>query len=1191
MSKGLNYEFKDIAQCTEEEKFDHKKAFMDELKNGYSDSVYSPIPNSSMENVSDYKLGQASVFDLDQIKLFEEMGMGLIRKKLVVSEKSVKDKDGTQSSSNEVRNLFVNTGLYVPRYFKNFKETKYRKQQEQKALKGGSELSSEDYKAINKALKEEGSFYAIDGNHTLRANTIFLDVDFKGGMLGLYTEYLSSPNSENLGKVSIEVERLVSILKKEFGKAPNRIMLSKNGLHFHYHLELSLGWTSKGVSHIYDLSEESQLMFLEKAGLTSLDDLEVSLWVNEYDKPKDKVCIKEFVKKKMELSLAKEGFDAMCSDVGTRQTRESGFYHTKNINFPHLIRPDFKNYCEDGYLTKSNVTLKMTKKEKDQIISEMKKADKANMAKLETSSETMVHLLGGELITIGRAGDSGGQQMTISEIRSQWDTLSYVKNNKLNCRLDFLEDMGYRSIGGAFITKSTADDTLLVNLVHHKAPLNSSGDEVRLYVYLSEDGQKRAKARKLNKEMHLAFSSEVKSMASAPNLRLILDGDDILKRVFSYDFLEKAVRIHPSLSSRGDIRLNRSGDFKEQFKQILDDNEIDRDFYTPLKEKDLYLLMEYISNVYSINYEKMSLNTMNKIIYQTYADSDDTSVRVYTGHKQNMSIYNDWVKAGSPNEIGKLSDYIGIRKDKDPEYYDYINITGEYLALGIAFRKNSHELSSKVEHGLTISSRHGNTGKTHIAKCLLKVMLDQFEGDGTRTDTYEKRVFDRFVASGNLHDLSEGDFLQRVSGVFLLIQEEAGADKVSKKSNNAHKEFLTAESIKARKAYGRDVDEVNFTHYTISATNETRTYHADAYQDNHRRELRWDLDWVTEGNSEYAWPLLPSEDATTPVYNKVISGESNKGLIDVKSIAKWFRLALGQALAEGIYGTHSRPDTKKIERRTFNMENGLPTGKMARVTSPEIPLKHHDILNKINKNFEQSNDLLKETVLNYLSTLPSDQNKFSFNEIHLAVSENLKYSSVKVNNNNLAIALKQLNLVKKEINHKSFYVFKDGSETNKFIETNLTYTSTNSDPLSALEDNKPLIDIEKIKAEIEAKVRAELEIKIRAEIEAQIRAELTASKVETPKVETPKVEFEYTIEKKEEITKQVDNVVEVCTTHFSLLSADEWKEIIVNRVPQAKSYLKTNTLIEALKTIAIPVNMLEKKGIRCKHNILKDLNL
>ena len=153
--------------------------------------------------------------------------------------------------------------------------------------------------------------------------------------------------------------------------------------------------------------------------------MEVTLYPKGDRRPLDQQCIKHFVETKFQTVLSKAGFDSACKDVGTRQIRECGFYHTKNMNFPHLIKPAFANLCEGGLLTKDDITIHLTKRELSALKTQMKKKDKSDLANLENSSSTTHILKGGEMVTYGKGGSKTGTTMSIDEIRTRWDSFIY----------------------------------------------------------------------------------------------------------------------------------------------------------------------------------------------------------------------------------------------------------------------------------------------------------------------------------------------------------------------------------------------------------------------------------------------------------------------------------------------------------------------------------------------------------------------------------------------------------------------------------------------------------------------------------------------------------------------------------------------------------------------------------------------
>jgi hypothetical protein len=88
-------------------------------------------------------------------------------------------------------------------------------------------------------------------------------------------------------------------------------------------------------------------------------------------------------------------------------------------------------------------------------------------------------------------------------------------------------------------------------------------------------------------------------------------------------------------------------------------------------------------------------------------------------------------------------------------------------------------------------------------------------------------------------------------------------------------------------------------------------------------------------------------------------------------------------------------------------------------------------------------------------------------------------------------------------------------------------------------------------------------------------------KVEVQKVEAPKPEVQ-----KEVMETQVEKIMVITSNNYDTLEANEWNEIMSNKLPLASKSISNNNFVEARSYITTAVNILEKKGIRCKETIL-----
>ena len=129
-------------------------------------------------------------------------------------------------------------------------------------------------KAGIEQVKTSPNYVALDGKDCLKVMTLFLEIDLKDQERAWYHNELK--HGQITHDLAQFIEKEIAFLKgiKEIGQAPRMVLLSKNGLHFHFSLSLVSGWSHEGIQYLLDLPTQVQEQFCLDAGISSIGAIE-----------------------------------------------------------------------------------------------------------------------------------------------------------------------------------------------------------------------------------------------------------------------------------------------------------------------------------------------------------------------------------------------------------------------------------------------------------------------------------------------------------------------------------------------------------------------------------------------------------------------------------------------------------------------------------------------------------------------------------------------------------------------------------------------------------------------------------------------------------------------------------------------------------------------------------------------------
>ena len=1051
-------------------------------------------------NTCDYKIGQESIYDLNQIAILSKIGISPARQ--TITDKS---KPNRKPLADQV---LVSTGAFATKLI--------------------------DTKVKNKLDKSEP--YSLSAGNVLKALNIFLDVDFKGEALDMYHADMRTIHATNVvsnwltTKIKEEVEFLKS--KKGLGQAPNVISFSKNGLHFHWHIDLKCGWSEEGIQYLSELDQKTLQAFKDAVGINDLSELQPQFFTDERKERGIQTVLDNFFKG----DGVKRGYDDKAKDIGSRKTREIGMWHTKKADDHWLMRP----YEAKDLLSTTPLVInlpELTKKEAKAMKEEFE-------TKIAEGKILYKYLKGDELITVGKTGlkvEMPHETITVAELKERFSELvdMYGKDGKMNAMLDFASPFvqkPYSSIGGAFVSLSD-DDALMINLVHFNKPLDEKGQPIKLFILPSEDLKKKVTRKAAIKAMNLSYNEKGKIEKTTLNLLNILQNDPVITSAYKLDILRGVMCVHHLLHT-DDTRPNNCLRFNEslgeQIMAFVRKEPFSFLHCEMMSSQDLTVLQAYIQQVYEISFDDMQMWVALNAAFST---SDKLDVKFNLLHQSFSKHYQDWVKDGKKPVLDTwLPDSLHVEKFINPEYYAHLSLVGRKLLIGICQRAYGFDNPIKLELMLAILGKAQNTGKSTMAETLVRSLLGVWGTESSVVGALDSR----FILQTRQDEQKTGDQILSYAGKLIYLLEEFGMDQVGKKSANLLKTMISEKSITGRTPYSKEATTLNFTHFILSTTNDEKVLHqGDGDQ---RRFLIIDLD--KKGNDgNFAIQL----DGKVQAYN---TNEGNRGFIDNKLMSQLLKQAWGEAYARAIhgdidFGTSRELLEQRSARHTYTgqvISNVNIVCEMPRLSSAER--KH---IAAFNKEYEMRNDRIDDLLIKFFKD-KSDIYSFSFDDIVSGIEEKTQVKNPAVVSN----ALKGLKypLHKFTTKNRSVWCFVDaqGKALDENPYKNFDREAEEDDPVklekSQKAQEKALMEaqIEELKRLVEQK-QAEISTWQEKATQAEMKSREVETKTELVILQSKPIDYGFTPELEEDdddddtvfeiVAKQSSGVVNVNIDHLT----------------------------------------------------------
>jgi predicted P-loop ATPase len=876
-----------------------------------------------------HKLGSESIYDLHVLESLDKIGVGPGQAIVKLAGADL--------------NMFVTTGAYA--------------------------------KAGIEQVKTSPNYVALDGKDCLKVMTLFLEIDLKDQERAWYHNELK--HGQITHDLAQFIEKEIAFLKgiKEIGQAPRMVLLSKNGLHFHFSLSLVSGWSHEGIQYLLDLPTQVQEQFCLDAGISSIGAIEP-----QYFDGKESHCIRNWWKKVYEKNNLKDRYDEAVLDIGSRKCREAGMWHTKDLNNPWLMRPYYTTSYSQSTI-KPIIAQPTAKEEKSKF--------RLLMEKVIDGKTPHRHLDGSEMISIGATGKKAQvkhESITVQELANNWDRYVSdfgVKGDKIQACLDFLSPempKPYESIGGAFINKSE-DGALMIHLVHPMKPKTASGNEIALFVLPTDKQAIKMKNKQISANLALDIDPKSgKIEKSETNLRIILQKDQLITSIYKLDILRGQMVVHHAIKTSSTapsscIELDQS--IADQINKKIKNRAFCKMKAREMQDEDFIVLQAHIKQVYGVEYPRPQIIENIKACFSTNPSMD---VKFNLVHEKFLGHYDRWVKAGRPQMLDTwLPDTLQVSKTINPSYYEHLSMVGRKLLIGLTSRAYSFSDPTKLEMMLCITGKSQGTGKSTFSETLVRSLLDLF---GVETST-AGHMDNRFILSTRQDDNKSGDKILSYEGKLIYQLEEFGTDQVGKKSANQLKNAISEKSVEGRSAYERFNRSLNYTHFIVSTTNDRYFLHeGDGDQ---RRFLILDLDYVG-ADGYYAIPL---DGVKKPV--NFLKG--NEGFIDRDLMARLLNLAFGEAFARAIHGEIEKGTAKDLlaVRSAKDVLTGQPTDQEIICEMPRLSQEEKAKVAAFNKRYEMGSERMKDALIKFFKDQGEDTFSFKYHALEAGVKEEVGF--------------------------------------------------------------------------------------------------------------------------------------------------------------------------------------------------------
>lgn len=1118
-----------------------------EIQNALSAFKACAEGKSSLQEAYDYhtstiKVGQESIYDIDHLDILSKVNIAPARQTIY---------HGKQ--------VFTTTGAFA------------KKEIASKVIVDGKKAN-----------------FSLSIGNVLKVLNLFLDIDFQGEDR---TQYHGS--IDQYGQVSnwltkkIETEIEFFKTKNGLNQAPNQITLSKNGLHFHWQLDMKSGWSQAGLVHLMELDKKTQEEFCTSVGIQSLDDLEIQF----FDDERKAKGIQSIIDTFFEKQGKKRGYDDKAKDVGTRKTREIGMWHTKDANNPWLMRP-----YQSNLLSKNPLTIVIPQDSEKVIKKEKQEFQKS----IEQRTINFKYLTGDEVITIGKAGtkksDSQCESMTVNELLddytrhfNKWKT----RQNKINCVLDFASSSvakPYETIGSAFVEKDE-DGALYFTLCHPNKPKDQDGKEMNRFILPSTRLKKKIEKKARIKTLNLSYDDKGAIKKTAMNLLIILQNDPVLTKAYKLDMVRDLICIHHLLHTSSQkpnngIIFGSSTPLTQQYENLIAQQPFSYILCEMLSEQDMTILKSYVEEVYDLSFDEI---TIVETMKTAFSASDNMDLKFNLLHDCFATHYSKWKAQNRPAVLDTwLPESLHVSKFTNPEYYDHLSIIGKKLLLGMCHRAYAFADPIKLELMLVVLGKAQNTGKSTMAETLVRSLLGVWGSETSAVGALDSR----FILQTKQFDHKVGDQILSYAGKLIYLLEEFGSEQVGKKSANALKTMISEKSIQGRTPYAKGNVTLNFTHFIISTTNDMEVLHqGDGDQ---RRYLIVDLD--KRGNDgNYAIKL----DGKTQRVNEV---DGNRGFIDNLKMNELLQLAWGEAYARAIQGEIPQTTYKECVslRSVKHVLTGQPTTHNIYCEMPRLATEERKVIASFNRDYEMSNDRIDDVLYEYLSQ-SSQRTSFKYNEIDKALQEQ---KIVIKNPNIISNALSRLKypLVKKKLNTSSIWVFMDAQgnilEENPYKDWKDKSDEDNPALIQAKKTAETISSMEQMIKDLQAQLQAK-EQELQAQLQAKdwevqtwkTKTQEAEQKKEVVIIESTKIDYGYTpeLDDDDDDDKEFEIVPQGYVKHNDVQQLSNTQINKINEITQKEVQKQIEQSLQASsKPIHVPLP--EVFGVVAKNTIVSPID-
>jgi len=547
------------------------------------------------------------------------------------------------------------------------------------------------------------------------------------------------------------VDQLIAHIGK-----PNVITYTGTGLHVHYFISETEGWTEKGIAVAGDSTLSANLTEMKSAY---------------------KVLVREIARQN-----DGKGFDTARCDVGLGVSRNVGTTnqkHSKNIKDVVEIMGD---KCDvNQAITLEDLTIEATSTSRKKSGGSARDRIKAagNSGHDARVKRVKARLKADAEITY----EYNGNEVTVSvdDLMEQWDMLKDQgvvqddNGDKMKCRLDWVSNGSIN----AWCRKDDKDGSLTFICDVEKYldsddrhVFDDNGKLVGKWVY---EGSLRSQ---------LMVTPKGALVRNLHNIVIIMQLDPRLagqlrfnNRTSGVEVSAEIHRLHRSTNKKFEYEASQNAWFPltdahaSQYIKMA----VESHFRTGSVNKDeLYSAIEFVAG----------MNGHDEV--QKWLDA------IQWDGKQRLDGDNAW-----------LCQFMGVNKADEPELFDYYEFVGRAMMLAIV--RNIYAVDRQW-----VSTQHMALmrGGQNFGKSLMASILGACPYIG---NNYFAEM------NSDLLNRGSGDIIQALAGKTVIEIPELSA--FSKKDAETVKNFITQRTIEGRKAYGRNVTRLEKSTYMIGNTN------------------------------------------------------------------------------------------------------------------------------------------------------------------------------------------------------------------------------------------------------------------------------------------------------------------------------------------------------------------------------------